>query len=122
MQHAPLNLFLAGLLLLGLIIVSIELLAKRAAKTRQVYTSPFGGNTERVPPRVRVWQFILAALVAGVLAAGFAIEGQYFYSSIFCFYLVAVIYTAWVYRRGREPKLLEGIREFPDPPTLLKKP
>lgn len=119
-RYAPLNFFLAGLVLLGLISVGTDLLAKRAAKSTQLYVSPFGGKTERVPPRVRLWQFILSALVAGVLAAGFAVKGQYFYSSIFCFYTVTGVYIAWVYRRGREPQL--GIREFSDPPSLLKKP
>jgi hypothetical protein len=122
MLHATPNLFLAGLALLGLIGFIVELLAKHAAKTAEPYLSPFDGNTERVPARIRVRQFLLWTLVAGLLAAGFTIKGEYLYSSIFYFYAVAALYAAWVYRRGRQPKLMEGIRDFPDPPSILRKP
>ncbi len=109
-------------MLLGVAILIVELRAKHAAKTTEPYLSPLDGTTERVPVFLRVWQFLLWALSAGVLAIGYTTKREYLYSSVWYFHVVAALYMAWVYRRGREPKLMDGFREFPDPPSLLRKP
>jgi hypothetical protein len=122
MKHPQLVLFVAGYLLLGIAIFIVELQSKRAAKTSEPYLSPLDATTERVPAHLRVWHYLLWAISAGVLAIEYTIHGEYLFSSVWYLHVVAALYIAWVYRRGREPKLMEGFREFPDPPSLLRKP
>ena len=115
-------LFVGGFLLLGVATLIVELRAKRAAMTSESYLSPLNGITETVPAPIRVWQFFLWALSASVIAIGYTARGEYLFSSVWYLHMVIALYSAWVYRRGREPKLMEGFREFPDPPSLLRKP
>jgi hypothetical protein len=122
MAHPQKILFIVGFLLLGVASIIVDLRAKRAAKANEPYLSPLDGTKERVPAPHRVWQFLLWALWTGVLAIGFTIQREYFYSSVWYAHVVAALYSAWIYRRGRVPKVLEGFREFPDPPSLLRKP
>ncbi len=121
MAHPQRILFIVGFLLLGVASFIVDLRAKRAANTTAPYLSPLDGTKERVPAPLRVWQFLLWALSTGVIAIGYTIQGEYLFSSVWYLHVVAALYIAWVYRRGREPKIMEGFREFRDPPSLLRK-
>jgi hypothetical protein len=121
MPHPQRILFIVGFLLLGVASFIVDLRARRAAKTSGPYLSPFDGTKERVPAPLRVWQFFLWALSAGLIAIRFTIRGEYVFSSVWYAHVVVALCTACVYRRGREPKSMNGFREFPDPPSLLKK-
>jgi hypothetical protein len=63
----------------------------------------------------------VVGLSAGVIAIAYTTRGEYLFSSVWYLHVVSALYSAWVYRRGSEPKLMEGFREFPDPPSLVKK-
>jgi hypothetical protein len=105
-------LFVAGFLLLGAGTLIVDLRAKRAAKTSESYLSPLNGITERVPAPFRVRQFSLWALSAGVLAIGYTTRGEYLFSSVWYLHVVIALYSAWVYRRGSEPKLMGASGNF----------
>jgi hypothetical protein len=122
MAHPQRILFILGFLLLGVASFIVDLRVRRAAKTNAPYLSPLDATTERVPAPLRVWQYLLWALSAGVIAIRFTIRGEYVSSSVWYLHVVVALYIAWVYRRGREPKIMEGFWEFPDPPSLLRKP
>jgi hypothetical protein len=114
--------FMGSWLLLFAASVVVDVRAKHAAKSTQPYLSPLDGTEERVPARLRMWQFLLWAVFAAIVAIGYAAKREYMYSSPWFAHILVAVYCAWVYRRGREPKVMEGFREFPDPPSLLRKP
>jgi hypothetical protein len=90
---------LVGWLLLGVIAYLVHRREKTEAAKNESYTSPLTGVIENVPPSLYVQRYL-----GGV---------PYFA------HVVVALYCAWVYRRGREPKIMGGYRELPNPPSLL---
>ena len=114
--------FGAGWLLLGFVTLAVERRAKNAAKVNDPYISPLDGTIEHVPASLKISQYLLFAIVAAIPAVEYLVRGEYLEGSPWVANTVVGLYSAWVFRRGREPKIMEGFREFPDPPSLLKKP
>jgi|SRR5882762_4148331 len=102
--------FGVGWLLLGVATYILEKRAKQAAEENEPYIGPLNGVTGRVPPL----QPSDASLV----------EGIYLYSTPWVAHTVLAFYPAWVYWRGREPKITGRIprdsRSSESPEKVLK--
>lgn len=114
--------FVAGWVLLGVASYILEKRAKQAARENEPYISPLNGMVERVPSSLKVSQYLLWATAAAVVATVYISTGKYLLGVPYFIHIVIAFYCAWVYWRGREPKIMEGFREIPDPPSLWKKP
>ena len=111
---------LAGWILLCFASFILELRVKAAKTKNATYTSPLNGMIEDVPPPLRMYQYFLWAAFAAILAIGSVERGDYFFAAPWIAHVAIALYSSWVYRRGREPRIMEGFRELPDPPSLLK--
>jgi hypothetical protein len=110
---------LVGWLPLGVIAYMVHRRDKTEAAKNESYTSPLTGVIENVPPSLYVQRYLLWAAAAAPLGVAGLVRKDYFFSVPYFAHVVVALYCAWVYRRGREPKIMGGYRELPNPPSLL---
>jgi hypothetical protein len=113
--------FVAGWLILFWAGYVLERRGKKAAQHSDPYISPLDGTAERVPAALRANQYFLWAIMAAATAATYFFRREYLGGSPWFANAVVGLYCAWVYRWGREPKIMEGFHDLPDPPSLLRK-
>jgi hypothetical protein len=109
-----------GWLLIGVVLYLLQKRDKQAALRNESYISPLNGMIEHVPPVLQAQRYLLWAVIAGTIAAVGSLRKDYLVALLYTPNIVAALYSAWVYRRGREPKIMEGFRELPDPPSLFR--
>ena len=97
----------------------VERRNRREGRELEPKINPLNGTRDSIPPQHRAQERILYSVFAGSLALVYILRHQYLASSVFVVYAMIGLYQVWVYRRGREPKIMEGFREIPDPPSLL---
>ena len=111
--------YLLGNLLLGMVLYLLRKRDQQEALKNVSYISPLNGMIEHIPPSLRAQRYFLWAAMTGGIAATRIAARDYLSSIVYFVHIVIALYCAWVYRRGREPRIMEGYREFPDPPSLL---
>jgi hypothetical protein len=109
-----------GWVLIGVVLYLLQKRDKQAALRNESYISPLNGMIEHVPPVIQAQRYLLWAVMAGMTTPVGAILKDYLTAIFYAPHIVAAFYCAWVYRRGREPKIMEGFRELPDPPSLFR--
>jgi len=109
-----------GWVLIGVVLYLQQKRDKQAALRNESYISPLNGMIEHVPPVIQAQRYLLWAVMVGTIAAVGAIRRDYLAVLLYTSHMIVALYCAWVYRRGGEPKIMEGFRELADPPSLFR--